>query len=603
MALFIRVGAQDRNYTFEAGSVTWNNSTSDKNTATATLQEIGPSYYTPKIGERVEIGDVSLGLVYFVGTVDRVVSELHGNYDGRVMLHKLTMVGYDAIPYKRTFQYLLQYRDMQAGAIFKDITENWLGGEGINTDDVLDGPNIASIEFYPGHTDSYVGNCFDKILEVIQSDSEKWYWDIQGTFNQPRLRLYKDTTYVSGFTIEADEPNVIFDSVTVTSDRKDLVNRVFVSIPGGTGDPRTDVLHGNGAARSFTLPKTIANEPVIKVNGEIKTVAVRDTGVTANWYYAPQSSIIEQDAGETILTVTDDLEVYYFPIDTTVVLAAYDATSIASMAAVENMSGHYDIVLQGKEGMTVSQANELAQSYLAVRKNESRELEFKMIMAGQTLNPGQFLLLDTTLKTTFGINDDTMVIQSIDRSNEGGDCYVNSTVKATNRPTSTSLAGLLDTVAGTVGIGGGASSVPPGEPLDWIADGAITTVKLGDDVITTDKIADGACTSDKIGSLDASRINNDSNVSGSNVMVALNTLLGSFITQAQLDAALAGYTTTSAMNALLALKTNLSSFANHTHIVGDGNTDSSGEHDHGGEVSIDGAHAHPIDVTQPPNYS
>jgi hypothetical protein len=328
--------------------------------ANVVLVDVGNAY-TVSEGQQIEIGD-GVGAI-FGGTIDEATAQwIHPS---TTRFWSLRCVSYEQITSRR-FVGQRVYARQAAGDIIRDLVTECLTSEGINVDDVLDGPDVGPLQF----DYETVEEAFD-----IIAGAAGMYWDI--IFNR-HLRFFTRTTYAAPWAITATSPKVrrMDGVISLVTDRQRVANRVYVRLGQYLGATETETYPGDGSSTLFQLLKPIGAEPTIRVNGTDKTVGIQGVDTGKDWYWQVGSQTVEQDASGTVLTSGDDLEVVYVPLESKVLLGAQDSTAISARATLEGLSGVYDYMIDLGTPTTQQQAEDIAAAHLAQHKNPTRSLTF-----------------------------------------------------------------------------------------------------------------------------------------------------------------------------------------------------------------------------------
>lgn len=196
-------------------------------------------------------------------------------------------------------------------------------------------------------------------------------------------------------------------------------NRMTILGAQGTITPNPATFAGDGSTTTFTLGYPLAAAPLlITLNGVSQTFALKgSTG--AQWYYAFNDAVIQQDTSQAVLQATDTLTILYTGFFSETVTVD-DTTQQALFAAISGGTGIVEAVEDHSSDnppMTEAQAIAYAQALINRYAVQGRTLIFDTsrdgLAVGQTLSiflqefgiwDGQFLIteVDTTLMKAVG---------------------------------------------------------------------------------------------------------------------------------------------------------------------------------------------------------
>lgn len=396
MAVYVSIGGTQMRDSIAPGgivSVSVSQSVANRNTAEVVLTVIGDSP-TFSAGQQVDIGNGATR--YFVGTIQAPrrdwLNPIPSVHHGAPVATRWTLpcVSFDQIASRRIVETTLTYENQTAGAIMRDIATQFLGGENLGVSGVQNGPTVATFTVEAG---TVVYAAFDAIAELAGM-----FWDILGAIATPELRLYSRGSLASLWSISEATAIVASggdgEGISLTTDRRDVANDVFVELQNGPGSPTSQDFLGDGSAREFSVDKPIDSQPQIFVDGVEQAVALKDY-VTSHWYWSPGSATVEQDPSRPVLTGANLLSVHYTPRERIVVRGARDLANIAARQAVEATSGTYQIVIAGADGSTVADGTAAAVAYLAAHKDDAQQLTVRSLAsAAETLEIGQTIAVN-----------------------------------------------------------------------------------------------------------------------------------------------------------------------------------------------------------------
>jgi len=430
---------------------------SSRNTASIQLRSVD-GQYIPKPGDTVSVED-DAPTVWFSGTVDSVDSTWHN--PSTFIDHSIVAVGYDQIAARRVCWEARHWENTKAGDIFRAMVTAFLGGENVDVGEVIDGPSIAVFDAQAGAT---VYSVFDSLAEAAGL-----HWDMVGTVGNPVARLYQRATYPASTQLTASMVMAPSGEIRMSSDRRDLANRIWVRTRAGAGQQVSEEFVGDGSARDFVVSRTIAGWPLVTVNGEGKTVQLRDGGESGQWYFTPGSAIITQDPAETVLGSGDQMIVDYAPQVEAIEMLAEDAADIAARDTQEATSGKYEVLIDAVDAASAQAGLAKANAELARRKPAiagdplNRRLTIRT-RAANDYAAGKTLSLPEELRTPLGLSNGTWLIEECERSSQattaGHEWWVTST--AVSEQPSGDWRAHLATLSRPV-AGGGSSTPSAGQ--------------------------------------------------------------------------------------------------------------------------------------------
>ena len=306
----------------------------------------------PVVGEPVKLEYDSS--TKFVGTIEVVRTEWDGQTDK--LLHSISCQSYDGIAARRIVETPVRFDRGTAGAMFAAIVTSYLGGENIAST-VTTGPTIGPLDLSASGEVDTVEDALDQLAEL-----SGMYWDIVGEPGLPQFRAFERGTYAAPVSVTA--ASLFLTRVSVTATRQGYANRIYASIASGSGSETAHDQYGDGSTRSFEIPAQAAQVVSITVDGAAQSMAIRDSGATADFYWQPGSTTIDQDDAGTILTALQLLSVAFAPVQDLLVLGAQNAGEVTARQSVEGGSGKYETVVRIDDGALVASAGEATAAYL-----------------------------------------------------------------------------------------------------------------------------------------------------------------------------------------------------------------------------------------------
>jgi len=346
-------------------------------------------------GQPVLIYDDDSDLIYA-----GVVEQSQKIRAGASFIHDITCLDWHYLTDKRIIA--KSYEAELAGYIVSDIITSYLAAEGITVGEIQDGPVIAEAVF------NYI-----YITQALDSLAEKtgftWYID-----EAKALYFIDRSTNAAPFTLT--ESDCEKGSISVEKGNPKYRNRQYIKGVRDITDPYSEKHLGDGKARSWTVPFPIAKEPTIKINGT--AVAAADIGIRGietekKYYWSKNDKIVNQDAAETVLSSSDEIEIIsegYFDI----VALTYNPDAIDALKLIEGAgTGYVEAVDDEPATTTRDSAFQIANQRLEKYGTIDHRIKAKTTRKG--LKPGQLLPVSFT---DYGVSVnaliESVVIERID---------------------------------------------------------------------------------------------------------------------------------------------------------------------------------------------
>lgn len=285
------------------------------------------------------------------------------------------------------------YEDMTDKEIIEAIVNEYCAGLDITTTNVEEGVTIEQISF------NYVQPS-QAIRRIADLTGRNWYID----YNKD-VHYFSLLTNTAPFDIDSTENG--YFNLRLVKDTSQLKNRVYVR--GGTylSDTTTYSEKGDGIKTTFVLPDK-PHSVSVAVNGSPETVGIKNVDTSGfDWYLNYQEKYIEQDAGGTILTASDTLEVSY-QYDVPILVAVEDSVSIED-------NGVKEFAIFDKGIRTTEGARSRASAELTDYANDIVEGQFSTYTNG--FISGQYININLS---EYGVNQDYIVQKVVARSIGGG---------------------------------------------------------------------------------------------------------------------------------------------------------------------------------------
>lgn len=350
---------------------------------------------------------------------------------GGQRLHRVTGADWHYLADKRVCAEA--YASTAAGAIVKDLVDNYLAAEGVTytLTSVQDGPTILEAVF------NYV-----PVSQAIESLTDKagyvWYIDVDKI-------LYFMARSTNAAPWAAAKTDMLDGSVSLESTNSKYRNRQYVRGGKDITDAQTEIAVGDGESRAFVVGYPIAKVPTVEIslNGgayAAGTVGIRGLDTGKDWYWSKGSNTISQDDSGTVLTAVDKIKVVYQG-EFDIVILSQSCAAIAEQLAIEGAgTGYNDDVIDDQSISSREAGFQVAAQALNRYGAVSRRLKFRTRRSG--LKPGQLL---TVTMTEYGLTAAEMLIEAVTISTDS--TYVWYDVTAVEGPEMGSWAQLFKTMA------------------------------------------------------------------------------------------------------------------------------------------------------------
>jgi hypothetical protein len=271
--------------------------------------------------------------VVFGGQVDEYEEDYVVNGLQARREYRVTCVSHEAIADR--FFYAGSATSTALGSVVNSIVAEKLGGEGINTDNVAVGPVLTKVNFpwIP------VSQCFDELATL---SNYHWWMAPSSVADTVCLYVQPRTGVDAPWQIDTSTSSPNCSRLRPGRHRESYRNAQYVR--GGTDltDPRAEEWKGDGETRVFVTEFPVGAVPTsVAVNSVAQTIGIGQVESGKNFYWNLGSNEIRQEHGDTVLSDTDTLLLYYqgqYPVMT----SSQDDGEIAARASAEGGSGRYE---------------------------------------------------------------------------------------------------------------------------------------------------------------------------------------------------------------------------------------------------------------------
>lgn len=292
------------------------------------------------------------------------------------------------------------YDNILAGDIVRDFITKYFAAEGIVAGTIQDGPTISKAVFNYDDGNKAMG---------YLSDLSGFFWEID---KDKKLNFFDKSTYNAPFSLTDTSAN--YKNLAVEEDASEYRNRQYLRAGLDVSTTQTRTFKGDGETQVFAVELSIAEAPIVKVNGVTKTVGIRSLETGFDWYWSKNDKTVSQDTSGTKLTASDILTIEFkglYPV----IIVAESQEEIQSRQAIEGGSGVYENVLEETSLDTKDAALEYTDKLLEKYGFIPKVVSFDTYEAG--LRAGQLLPVTNTQHNISG----TFLINSVTARDDNGD--------------------------------------------------------------------------------------------------------------------------------------------------------------------------------------
>ncbi len=267
--------------------------------------------------------------------------------------------------------------NVTAGAIIKDVVQNFVLDPRINTDNVQDGPVVSFAGFN-------FATALAAIKKIAKETQREWFID-----PAKRLFFFSKGTLTTPFDLVVGEFR--YRGLRIRTDASQIKNRITVR--GGTTESATfsETKKGDTSRRTWPVAYRPTATPTVKVNGGAKTIGIKNTDDgTKDFLFEPNDNVIENDQQAT-LGAADELEIEYkFKIP--VLAQVEDPASQTALATIEGSDGIYEEIIVDSSIESLDGARERGLAELVRFGTETNRGSFETFVDG--FRSGQLLRID-----------------------------------------------------------------------------------------------------------------------------------------------------------------------------------------------------------------
>lgn len=332
-----------------------------------------PDAWAPTVGARFILTHEETRL--FGGTVERWDWEFVAESNDQRFC-RVTAIDHNQIPDR--FIVAKVYTNMAAGAIVRNLVEEFLAVEGVTVGSIPNGPTLAKVVF-PNIT---VTEALD---QLHQQTGYNWEIDSYRTMNW----FYRDAL-MAPFPI-VDGVNAIWRNMRASQDRGGYRNVQFVDGGKGRTSAQTEFFSGDNKRRTFVVGFEIAAQPTVSLDGVPQTVGIGGIDSNAQWTWNQGNNTVSQQPSATPLTAAQTLAVTY--------IGWYDLFAggekpeeIERRKQIEGGSGRYEAVVRDDSLDGNDVVDQYIQDLLRINGQIAWDVDFETDTPG--LAVGQQLRID-----------------------------------------------------------------------------------------------------------------------------------------------------------------------------------------------------------------
>jgi hypothetical protein len=347
--------------------------------------DTGTGTITPSVdmGDLVALTDTDSGDQIFGGFVHRMTSTVLQNSPTGTLtvLRSIEAVDYSSLVRRRLIN--KSYAAKSLAFIVDDIITTYLAAEGITAGTIDTGPTFTSAIFSQRSA--------EQALDEL-SDAAGFIWFVNP---DKTLDFIDRGTSVASFSVSASSRD--FRSCTVVDSLEDYANKYTVRGGLQVSSDQAEVVIGDGQRRVFNVSFPLAQKPTsieVDVGAGYVTVAAGDIGIRGldsgkEWYWSKGQTELEQDAAETVLSVTDTVRVTYAGLFPVVAVSESTSEIAARAAASSGTSGIFERLEVDASLETLDMAADRANGLL--RRFGTIPQSIQLETDNTTIRPGQLV--------------------------------------------------------------------------------------------------------------------------------------------------------------------------------------------------------------------
>jgi hypothetical protein len=454
---------------WKASSMTIDHQFSLRSTMRVTVESVDASY-TPVVGNDIKAYED--GTLIFGGLITSITRrKIPGS---SVLVSDIVAQDYSLLASKRLTGERFGangYANQKANDILRDLVSNCLGSDGIDVSAIPagGGPTVALAEF----DYSTVADAFDFIAEL---SARRWRIDFE-----KKLRLVDPAAPVVFATVTPNNGNCLTGSLQAEETQEQYGNKVVARGRRTTVPETTETFDGShpdqptdGTRKEWSLTNIVFDAPTVEVNSVAQTVGVASVDTGKDWYWRPNSAIVEQDGAAPALTGSDTLAITYVGEQINQAFAE-NTGAIAARATIEASSGIWERAYELTDPISVTDLQAYANAVLDRRDDLSTRITFDSDKLA-LLAPGDGLDFTGWGSVVSGTAIVTSIIISLQT--------LGTSTPATNnqrlvRRVEAQLGPILDngfdffrdlagSVGGSAAVGGAVSGGGGGAPSPWV---------------------------------------------------------------------------------------------------------------------------------------
>ncbi len=352
--------------------------TSQPDLMTFVVKNVGPSDWTPNVGEEIEMTIDSAK--EFAGYIIEVQETTEG---GGLICYKVDCKDYT---HEMDRQMVVKsYSKQTVNDIIADINTDYLDGF------TLTNVNCPITIDYIAFNYEQPSKCLQKLAELVNYD---WYVDYDKD-----IHFFSRLENTAPFNIEDNDGHCLKDTLTIEEDLTRLKNAVYVRGGEYVATERTEKFISDGEQTTFNLAYKYSQAPTIKINDVVQTVGADGLYDFADGYDVLWNYNLRYVRLETAITEGLEIEITGTPLFPVLALV-YNEESLAQYGVF------MDRIID-KSIMTKQAARERANAELDAYSMPLKYGEFQTYESG--LRSGQYINIQSELRDI----DETFLINKV----------------------------------------------------------------------------------------------------------------------------------------------------------------------------------------------
>jgi hypothetical protein len=346
-------------------------------------------------GNPIEIRNDNYEII-FSGFLDSVEKIHYGSYPSTIAIeYKINAIDNHYVVNKRKLIKAFVNETIDVAVTY--ILNNILSVENITLGAIIASTKTITKSY------NYIG-----IREVLDELAEYagYCWFISA---EKKFYFIPKLTYTAPFDITLDENcqcvYVKDGSFSVNDENSEYRNTEYLIGSTNKSVLQTQTFKGDGENQTWTVRLPIVEQPVLKVNGIIKTVGINAVNTGYDFYWNEGEPTINQDNTGTKLVSTDILTVEFYGMYPIVVKSA-NFEEISAKAIIEGSSGIVEDAVNDTAYKTTNDALDRANILIETYGIDAKTITYTTFDAG--LEAGQF---QNVYSSVYGLNHNCLITQ------------------------------------------------------------------------------------------------------------------------------------------------------------------------------------------------